>query len=358
MKLESYNRELVYATAMFMDVFNNIKITRNNGKKLRVKCLNGQRSRIYKSLENPQRTSIQPPIISISRIGIERDPARVADMNRHLLQQSSSIPNYDIYPPNPIDITFQISIITKYQSDMDMVLSNFIPFSHQSFFVKTPNPKDPDEIINHEVIWNGSISEEDKSEISFEDLDLREATTEFTFKTWIWPGKPTSGIADGQIITKINVQPNLCSIGTQRLFYKNGVTDADSLCAISGFLLDDDTYYGDIYSLSHWYAVDTETPFDDYVGMIALGRIDVPFYDNLPISARVSGYVSDLGLDLESGDLFTLSGNEVYFVDNEGGIVIYADDNITNFDSASQSDADINSDTGTLSATCMPTISE
>jgi hypothetical protein len=344
MQLESYNRELVYATAMFMDVFNNIKITRNNDKQIRVKCLNGNRSRIYKSLENPDRTSIQPPIIAVKRTSIERDSTRVADLQRHLLKQVGTSPNYDMYPPNPINITFELSIITKYQGDMDMILSNFIPFSHQSFFVKTPNPKNPDRTINHEVVWDGSISEDDKDEISFEELDLREATTQFTFKTWIWPGKAydpntNPGLSAGDInIKKINVQPNLCSIGVQRMIYKNGVTDADSLCAMSGFLLDDQDYYGDIYSLSHWYAVDNLTDFDDFQDRIELGRIDVPFYDNLPISANISGYVSDLGLNLDVGALINLNGSDVYYVDNEGGIVIYRDKTDTyclNFDGTS-----------------------
>lgn len=325
MKCESYNKELIYATAMFMDVFNNIHITRNNGTRIRVKCVNASRSRIFKSLENPKRTMFQPPIIAVKRTGISRDSKRVTDLNRHVLHQSANNPNYNIYPPNPINITFELSIITKYQIDMDMILSNFIPFSNQSFFVKTPNPKNEGQTLNHEVVWDGDISEEDKSEIDFETIDLREATTTFTFKTWIWAGNMSdNNVPVSGIIEKINVQPDLCSIGTQRLMYKNGVTDAESLCELSGFLLDDNEYYGDIYSLSHWYAVDTSSSFEDFIGMIELGRIDVPFYDSLPISGTISGYVRDLGLNLEQGELFNLNGDEVYFVENDGGIVIYA----------------------------------
>jgi hypothetical protein len=329
MKFQSYNRELVYATAMFMDVFNNIHIKRNNGKSIRVKCLNGQRSRIYKSLENPDRNMIQPPLIAVKRVGISRDPARVADKNRHILQQTGAI-NYDIYPPNPLNITFELSIITKYQGDMDMILSNFLPFTNQSFFVKTPNPKNPERTINHEVVWDGEINEDDKSEIDFTEIDFRESQTTFTFKTWIWPGEPwdenLNPGEDGPLIKKINVQPNLCSIGTQRFLWKNGVATAEDLSAISGFLLDDEEYYGDIYSLSHWYALDRDQDFGEYEGLIASGHIEPPYYDSLPISGTVSGYVRDLGLDLDIGDQFTLSGNEVYFVDNEGGIVVYAGD--------------------------------
>lgn len=344
MKAESYNRELVYATAMFMDVFNDIRITRNSGKVIKVKCLNGKRSRIFKSLENPDRTAIQPPLIIIQRSGIERDPERVADLNAYLLKMATGTIDYDYYPPNPINLTFTLSVITKTQGDMDRILSNFIPFSHQSFFVKTPNPKLSTEEIKHEVVWDGTIDEEDLSDIDFESAELQVATTTFTFKTWIWPGTGTGGGLAEQdgIIKKINVQPNLCSIGTQFLFWKNGVTNSTELCALSGFELDDATYYNDIYSLSHWYAIPSGTSFDDYEDHIISGRIDPLYYDSLPMSATISGYVRDLGLDLEEGDLFNLNGDEVYFIDNEGGIVIYSDNS---------------SLTGTFSAECMPTIS-
>lgn len=326
MELESYNKELVYATAMFMDALSNIHITRNNKKKIRVKCLNASRSRIFKSLENPHKTMIQPPIIAISRTGLERDSKRVTDLNNHILKQINGNINYDLYPPNPINITFELSIVAKYQVDMDMILSNFIPFCNQSFFVTTMNPKNPTQELRHEIIWDGTISEEDKSEIDFETIDLREATTSFTFKTWIWAGTINdTNIEEEGLIKKINVQPNLCSLGTQQLMYKNGVSDSESLCALSGFMLDDKTYYDDIYSLSHWYAVDRSESFDDYMKKIELGRIDPLFYDSLPISGNVSGYVRDLDLDLLPGDPFDLDGSEMYFVDNEGGIVIYAE---------------------------------
>jgi hypothetical protein len=207
--------------------------------------------------------------------------------------------------------------------DMDRILSNFLPFANQSFFVKSPNPKSAGQTIKHEVIWNGEISQEDNSEVSTESGELITASTSFTFKTWIWPGATIAGATEG-IINKINITPSLCSLGVQHLLYKNGVTDAASLCALSGFMLDDTEYYGDIYSLSHWYAVPTETTFTQFEGMLELGRIDPLYYDTLPISGGVSGYVRDLGMNLSEGDAFTLSGSEVYYVDQDGGLVIYA----------------------------------
>ena len=83
MKVESYNREILHATAMFMDAFNDITIKRVSGKEIRVKLLNGRRSRIFKSLENPARSPIKPPLIAVIRTGISRDTGRVSDINRH-----------------------------------------------------------------------------------------------------------------------------------------------------------------------------------------------------------------------------------------------------------------------------------
>lgn len=317
-KTISYNTELLKATALLLDTFNDITIQRKN-KNIKVKCVYGKKSRIYKSLENPKRGALQPPMIAITRTGLERDPTRVVDLNNHILTSMGT--DYNNYPPNPITIDYELSVITKYQEDMDKILTNFIPFLNQSMFVISENPKTGGE-IKHEIIWDGGISEEDISEIDFETAELNVSTTTLKFKTWIWAGTgipSTSGL-----IEKINVQPNLCSIGVQKLLWDNNLSNTQELCAISGLELDDSEYYNDIYSLSHWYVVSPTDTFDQFEEKIKLGYID-PFYsDSLPISGGVSGYVSDLGLGLDTGDQFNLSGDEYYYVDNEGGIVIYA----------------------------------
>ena len=336
MKTESYNREILHATAMFMDAFNDITIRRASGKLIKVKLLNGRRSRIFKSLENPARSPIKPPLIAVVRTGITRDTSRVSDLNRYLLKTTGSDLNYNFYPPNPMDLTFQLTLVAKTQSDMDRMLSNFIPFCNQSFFVNTPHPKLPGQVIKHEVIWNGNITETDNSETSFEDAELIIAETDFTFKTWMGAGTENK-LDEQKLIKKFNIYPNLFSIGVQQLLsqsnsnpFTSGFTTAESLCASRGYLLDDDTYYGDIYSLSHFYAVPTRTKFSDFETIIASGKIDPAYYDSLPISGLTSGspdyvtsgYLQDLNLDLNVGDKFTMNGNEVYFVDNKGGILI------------------------------------
>lgn len=373
MKVESYNKEILHATAMFMDAFNDITIKRTSGKSIKVKLLNGRRSRIFKSLENPGRTPIKPPLIAVVRTGLERDSERVADLNRYLLKTTGSDINYNYYTPNPINLTFQLTVVTKTQSDMDRILSNFIPFCNQSFFVNTPHPKIPGQVIKHEVIWTGSITEIDNSEVDFESAELITAETEFTFKTWMWAGTENK-LTEQKLIKKFNVHPNLCSIGVQELLSNSndnpatsGYSTAHQLSSNLGYNVDTSTYYGDIYSLSHFYSVPRGTSFKSYENMIASGVIDPEYYDSLALSGLTSGapdyvtsgYLRDLNLDLNLGDEFIFNGEEVYFVDNKGGLLLFqtGSGDATREDTETQGDTWLNADTfilsGATSAVCV-----
>ena len=52
MEYRSYNKELAYANMLFKRPFSNIAIERD-GKLIKFNCIIGNRSRIFKNLENP-----------------------------------------------------------------------------------------------------------------------------------------------------------------------------------------------------------------------------------------------------------------------------------------------------------------
>ncbi len=190
MELISYNSELIYAQAQFQRLFNNIRLRRKDskGNEIIVPCLFSQRSRVMKNLENPDRGKITLPAIYINRTGIERNADRVSNANEHLKSQVGGAIDYDAYVPVPINLTFELTMVTKYPEDMDILLSNFIPFFNQDLYVRLKHPKIEGEKLNHQVIWDGSISEEWPDEIEPADHDIQIATTSFTFKTWIFAG--------------------------------------------------------------------------------------------------------------------------------------------------------------------------
>ena len=89
MEIRSYNQELSYANLLFLRLFNNIVITRQlaNGKSqdVKVKCVLGQRSRILKNLENPDRKgTYKIPMIAINRTGYSRNSERLNNLHNEI----------------------------------------------------------------------------------------------------------------------------------------------------------------------------------------------------------------------------------------------------------------------------------
>ena len=67
MEFRSYNRELAYANMLFKRPFSNIAIERD-GKLIKFKCLFGNRSRIFKNMENPLISLKIPSLIWVCKI--------------------------------------------------------------------------------------------------------------------------------------------------------------------------------------------------------------------------------------------------------------------------------------------------
>lgn len=193
MEIRSYNAELSYANLLFKKLFDNIVIERKSkseSKQIPVTCVIGNRSRIIKNLENSDKQGIYKlPIIIITRTGIQRNAGRLANLHNEVLHQTSSRQIiYDLYAPVPIDVSYSVTIISKYPGDNDMIVSNFLPFFNSDLFVSCKHPKFTDLKFNSQIIMSDNISEDHPEEISPTDDDLITTTLNFTFKTYIFAG--------------------------------------------------------------------------------------------------------------------------------------------------------------------------
>jgi hypothetical protein len=321
MKAHSYNKELKYATAQFIDALcNDIIVHRTKGgasRNIKVKSVYGDRSRIFKSLANPGKTQVLPIIVA-SIDGIARDTSRVAGMNDFLteipdvtlLDENDYQKYYNQFYPNPVDITFTVDFLTKYHDDFDQIICNFIAFCNPSFYVTTKHPKIEGAKLQHQIVWDGTISTDFPRELAPTVAERYAGTTTFTFKTWIFPGDDFISDADYGVIHKINFYPEL--------------SDEPSLSGV--------------WSLSNWYAVDLTDTFDRYQNAILEGKIKLPYYDFLPISGNSflsgspSGYWHSVsaavsGIDLGSG-VSILTGDPVFLVDANGDLLIFSEANV------------------------------
>lgn len=91
MEIHSYNQELAIASTQFKRFFNNISIRRANGEESKFRCVIGNRSRIFKNLENPNKNGLYSlPMIIIQRTGITKNNDRLTNINNEVKHSSSS----------------------------------------------------------------------------------------------------------------------------------------------------------------------------------------------------------------------------------------------------------------------------
>lgn len=307
MRYRSYHKEIEYATAQFFDIFNDIVIDRrdskNNVQKLiKVPCLYGSRSRVLKSLENREK-NVKLPLIVVNMESISKDNARVHSIHDGLLYQTGNSQDLLKNTPVPINIVYNVEIITKFQQDMDMIIGNFIPFFNPDVYVVVPHPIYKGQMQKPQIVWNGHIGLDLPDTIGKNEPARIIATTSFTFKTWIHPGMNEYDPNADNIIRRINFNP---CIGY----------DEDGIGRLQG-----------------WFAVPTYDPetkmpmsFEKYKQSIICGYIDSQFTDQLQISGGVSGYWHDISA-LCTGDVLDIhiSGDPMYLVTNTSGMLFVSD---------------------------------
>jgi len=306
MKYRSYHKEIENSTAQILDVFNDIIIDRRDSQGtvqqlLRVPCVYGSRSRVLKSLENRDK-NVKLPMMVMSMTSIAKDSSRVHSTHDGMLYQTDASYDYLKNTPVPVNISYKIDVITKFQQDMDMVLSNFVPFFNPDIYVVIPHPVNPTQNLKPQLVWDGSVSMELPDTTPKNESARIIATTSFTFKTWMFPGLEAD--EGGNYIKRINFNP---SIGY----------DTDGVGRLQGWFVvpqyDFEESYGD-YS------------FDKYKESIICGYIDPRYTDQLQISAGISGYWHDISATCTGESLgINLSGDPVYLVTSDDGILFVSD---------------------------------
>lgn len=194
MEIISYNHELETANLLFSKLFRNIlieKIRKNKIVTEQVNCLVGNRQRILKNLENPEKKATYTfPLIVVTRKGLSVEPDRIANLHNEIkFEKFPGDHQYDLMTPVPIAIDYEVTIISKDQATNDMIISNFVPFFNQDLFVSCVHPKFENVKFNSQVIMNNTITDEHPEELAGTDDDFVTTTCSFVFKTYLFAGK-------------------------------------------------------------------------------------------------------------------------------------------------------------------------
>lgn len=194
MRIQSFNQELTYANVCFSQLFRNITINRrdndtNKIEPVKVNFVYGSRSRIIKALENQQeKADFTLPLIAATRTGIQRDPSRLANLHNEIRQSVNGRIDYNMLTPNPINVNYKVTIFAKYQSDIDLILSNWIPFFNNDVWVSVKHYKYTDLKFYSQIVMDDSISENRNESPTGQQYDFCQAECSFVFKTCIFGG--------------------------------------------------------------------------------------------------------------------------------------------------------------------------
>lgn len=193
MEAYNYNFEIRRCILHFMSALDGAVVKRydKNQKALDVIKVNyvyGPKESIYKDLiDKAEHTKL--PVVSIFLTSIRRDQTRITEKNVPQYYDSAVYnQNYalQIQPPVPVNLTFSVTIIAKYQSDLEQILTNFISYSNPYFIVSWREPITNRE-LRSEILWDGSVSIETPKELTGKEQYSRvSATTSFEFKGWIF----------------------------------------------------------------------------------------------------------------------------------------------------------------------------
>jgi hypothetical protein len=204
MKSYTFGFEVQTLLEQFISAFNDVVVKRYNNNTIvsptsgvKVNYVYSPKQRVFSNLQNPAPGGLTVPVIAVNINGISRDQARVFNKNEgfkiNLTSQSDGVLAKKILQPVPVNIGVNMTIITKYQADMDQILTNFIPYCDPYIVISWKIPqsgrssKDSyDYEIRTEVLWNGNLQINYPQDIGPNQPFRITADTSFTIKGWMF----------------------------------------------------------------------------------------------------------------------------------------------------------------------------
>jgi hypothetical protein len=199
-EIQTFHFEIRDIISQFIAAFDDVVINRYDKNRtprsnVKVRYVYSPKERVLFDLVNKAQ-NMTLPVIAVNVTGISRDESRVFsklygfDESDHYQDLKPGKSHAHINMPTPVNIDVSMSILTEYQTDMDQILSNFIPYTNPYVVIAW---KIPDEIgaattqeIRSQVLWSGSMAMNYPTDTTKSDKYRIEATTSFTIKGWLF----------------------------------------------------------------------------------------------------------------------------------------------------------------------------
>jgi len=208
----NYNFEISKSLKLVESVLDDCEIRRYEdmtGKltdRIKVNFIYGPKSRILQDIKG-QPDTVKFPIIAMTTTGMNRDDSR----NKNKIEDITYLNadgGYTTIRPIPWNINVQLTIMSKYQQDMEQIIQNFAVFTNPYFVFSMQEPKSKRE-LRVEVSWDGQTAIEypgGSGDLPHNMPFRVSATANFVIKTWLFrtaqtPVKPICFIYDDIIVT-------------------------------------------------------------------------------------------------------------------------------------------------------------
>ena len=194
----------------FVSAFNSIVIDRYNKnrvvqEKIQANFVYAPKERVIHDLVNKNQ-HLKLPVVAVSMNSVTRDNERVFNKIPGFYVSraptiSAGATTTNFFPsPIPVNIGVTMDILTRFQTDMDQIISNFVPYNNPYIVIswKLPSSQNLSENleIRSEVLWDGNISLSYPEKLSGVEPYRVSATTNFTIKGWLFKKNTDSTVAN------------------------------------------------------------------------------------------------------------------------------------------------------------------
>lgn len=196
MQKYTYHWEVKDLLTQFLQAFDGAIVKRYDqyrtpGNNVAVRYVYAPKERVLHDLVNKSQ-HITLPAVAFWISGISRDQNRVFNKLEGQYWVNNTTSLYDTskstqnLQPVPINIEVSVSILTKFQSDMDQILTNFVPYSDPYFIISWTREGLPGLEIRSEVLWNGTLNMTYPIEQQPTQPTRVTCDTQFTIKGWLF----------------------------------------------------------------------------------------------------------------------------------------------------------------------------
>ena len=200
MKKYTYNFEIKDLLTQFIAAFDDTVIKRYNKdreaeQEIAVRYVMAPKQRIMYDIINKAQ-NLKLPVVSVDLAGVSYDTERVFNKLDNF-DNYGELTSSAINTPVPVNLEVNMSIMCRYMSDMDQILSNFVPYTNPYIVLAWREPVDqallsagevpftPIE-IRSEVLWSQNITMNSPTDTTYSEKFRIVADTSFTIKGWMF----------------------------------------------------------------------------------------------------------------------------------------------------------------------------